>query len=138
MLEVVFALALFLFAVAVINSGLQAAANSMDRLKQNTHAIDLAISVMSQVQMGIIPMESVEGQPFLAPFDQWTYEIKTAEFGDSLQNQSRPTQVEVIVRHTTMPIVHRLFQVISPEGTNTVSTDMNDAGKSAIQEGSSE
>ena len=121
LLEVVLALALLLFAIGVVNSGLQASVDAVDRMKANAQAMNLAVSVISEVQMGLVPMESAEAQPFLEPFGDWTYEIQAENFCDSLLGQTRPIKVEVIVRHTTKPYVRRVAQVMPPGGSGAAS-----------------
>ena len=123
LLEVVLALALILFAIGVVNSGLQAAVDAVDRMKANTQAMNLAVSTMSEIQMGIIPMESAEAQPFLTPFEDWTYAVQVENFGESLLSQTRPIKVEVIVKHSTKPFIRRITQIMPPidGGANTNS-----------------
>lgn len=127
LLEVILALGLMLFAAAVINHGMQASVDTVDRLKYSTHAQNLAVSVMSQIHMGILPMVTTEAQPFTAPFEDWTYEIETRDFGESLLNSSRPTQVEVIVRHATLDYTRRMTEVFLPNaGGPRASWDYED------------
>ena len=129
LLEVVLALALLLFAIGVVNSGLQASVDAVDRMKANTQAMNLAVSVMSELQMGLIPVETVEAQPFLTPFEDWTYEIQAESFGESLLGQTRPTKVEVIVRHASKPYVRRVTQLMPPGSLG--ATNVSNAAESS-------
>jgi type II secretory pathway pseudopilin PulG len=128
LLEVVLALALLLFAIGVVNSGLQASVDAVDRMKANTQAMNLAVSVMSEIQMGIIPMETTEAQPFLAPFEDWSYAVQVENFGESLLGLARPIKVEVTVKHATKPFTRRLAQVMPPG--NPGSADLNPSSPS--------
>ena len=73
------ALALILGAASVITGGLQSSVDSVERMKANLHGVNLAVSVISQIQMGVITSESVEGTQFEEPFQDWSYDIETEE-----------------------------------------------------------
>ena len=60
LLEVLMALALILGAASVITGGLQSAVDSVERMRNNLHGVNLAVSVISQIQMGVIAAESVK------------------------------------------------------------------------------
>lgn len=125
LLEVILALGLMLFATAVINNGLQSSVDAVERLKYSTHAQNLTVSVISQIHMGLLPMVTTEAQPFTEPFQDWTYEIQAKDFGESPLNSSRPTQVEVIVRHTTLDYTRRMTEVFPPSTSTHLSTLLN-------------
>ena len=67
LLEVVLALALFVGAATVISTGLNASVQAVYRLRQSTHAANLAISVLSELQMHIRPVAAAGPEPFAAP-----------------------------------------------------------------------
>jgi type II secretory pathway pseudopilin PulG len=124
LLEVVLALVLIAAAAAVIGGGLSASIDRVDRLRLNAHAADLAVSVMSELQMGSKVL-SVEGPEFFeAPFEGWSWEA-TAEVTDQkIRDAGRTRKIEVIVRYEDPAIVHRLCQVIRlPETEEDVLFD---------------
>ncbi len=76
LLEVVLALGLFVAAAAVVSASLNASLESVDRLRLNLHAVNLAVSVLSELQLGTRAVETGSGpQPFEPPFEQWGWEV---------------------------------------------------------------
>ena len=115
LLEVVLALVLFAAAAAIIGAGIHSAINGVERQKLNAHAVNLAISVISEIQIGVRTLESVGPEPFETPFDHWTWQLVLAPTETEAGEASNLTRVEVIVRHDEPPLVHRLTQVLNPE-----------------------
>lgn len=106
--EVVLALALLVGAAAVIGGGLTAAIQSVERLRLTAHAMDLAVTVVSELQMGSLTAPPGEPRPFSAPFEDWTWEVVTQPL-EGLGTTDSPTQVaEVVIRHKDPPFVYRL------------------------------
>ena len=56
--EVVLALALFVFAAAVISGGFSASLKSVDRMRAALDASNLAISTLAEIELGLQPMTS--------------------------------------------------------------------------------
>ncbi|MSU20724.1 MAG: hypothetical protein EXS30_04945 [Pedosphaera sp.] len=112
LLEVLVALALFVSAAAIITAGLNASLNSVERLRLNTHAANLAVSVLSEVQIGIKKLDLEGPQQFEVPFEEWTWEILTTEADTDSTEASLIKKVEVTIRHNDPVLVFRLSQVI--------------------------
>lgn len=114
LLEVVLALVLFVAAAAVISGGLHASLETVDRLKLNAHAADLAVSVISELQMGARSADLTGPEPFEEPFDSWTWElvISAVETAESTSEAVPMSKVEVVIRHAELPVVYRLTQVV--------------------------
>lgn len=112
LLEVVLALVLIAAAAAVIGGGLSAAIDRMERLRLSAHAADLAVSVISELQMGTKVIAAEGPEEFEAPFVGWTWEVESETADDKVRDTGRTKKVEVIIRRTDPEIVHRLCQVI--------------------------
>lgn len=116
LLEVLLAVALFVAAAAIATASLNSSIRSLERQRLQTHAVQLASSVLAEVQLGI---RSTSGgnsaaQPFENPFQDWTWEIVT-DSGPSDFSESNPLErVEIIIRHRSEPIVQRLAQRLPP------------------------
>lgn len=110
LLEVVLALALFVGAATVISSGLNASVQAVHRLREETHGIDLAISVLSEIQMRARPAEAAGPEPFAEPFEEWTWQIEVSQPETSAFEAGAMRQVEVIIRKGESNVVHRLVQ----------------------------
>ena len=125
LLEVVLALVLVAGAAAVIGAGLSASIDRVERLKLNAHAADLAVSVMSELQMGGKVISEDGPETFEAPFEQWTWEAQAEVTDQKVRDTGRTKKVEVIIRHEEPPVVHRLCQVIRlPEKEEDVLRDL--------------
>jgi hypothetical protein len=112
LLEVILALALFVGAAAVLTSGLSSSLDGVERLRRNAHAADFAISVLSELQMGITSLGVSGPQPFVPPEEGWTWEIAAAPIESGAEESSPFQRIEVIIRHDDPPLVYRLNQVL--------------------------
>ena len=122
LLEVILALVLFAAAAAIIGAGIHSAINGVERQKLNAHAVNLAVSVISEIQMGLRTVESVGPESFVSPFDHWTWELALAPAEDEAGEVSELTRVEVIVRHDDPALVHRLTQLLKLEKKQLTTT----------------
>ncbi|MBM3837741.1 MAG: hypothetical protein FJ398_07210 [Verrucomicrobia bacterium] len=125
LLEVVLALSFFVLAATVITGGLNASVQETERLRLNVHASNLAISLLSELQMGIKPVESAGPEPFEASFQMWTWQIQVSPIDDASESGLPLRNVEVIVRHDTRPIVRRLTQFIVPHPAGALTPSTN-------------
>lgn len=124
LLEVILALTLFVTAAAIVTSGMNASADSLDRQRLNTHAANLAATALAEVQLGLRSTALAGEQPFAEPFEKWTAELVVAPTETETGGPSGLLRVEVIIRHQEFPLVRRLAQIIRvPEdtGARTIS-----------------
>lgn len=112
LLEVLLALALFVSAAAIVTSGMNASSDNLERQRLNTHAANLAATVLAEIQLGIRSTSEAGEQPFLAPFDKWTSELVVSPTETETGEASGLLRVEVIIRHKEATLVRRLAQVI--------------------------
>lgn len=120
LLEVILALALFVAAAAIISAGMSASIKSVERLRLNTHAANLAISVLSELEMGMKTMALSGPQPFQPPFEEWTWEAQDASGKSEFSAAGRFKKVEVIIRHADPDLVYRLSQIVQTGETKSV------------------
>jgi len=100
MIEVLFALSLFAASTAVISSSFSACATSVSRMQLQAVADNLAISMLSELQLELLPAEDDGPYAFEEPFEDWTYEVVTAEMTDVIDIDGPVmTSVEIIIRH---------------------------------------
>ncbi len=113
LLEVVLALVLLAAAAAVIGAGLGQSMDAVERQRLNMHAANLAASVLAEMQLGL-RMPGNGPQAFEAPFDHWSWELRTAPVNADAEAGSTAalTLVEAVVRHDDPVLVHRFAQVI--------------------------
>ena len=110
LLEVVLALALFIGAATVISAGISASVDAVHRVRLQTHAANLAISVMSEIKIGARPLAAIGPENLEAPFQEWLYRVNL-NAGEVAATETDATRaVEVMVWHTQENIVHRITQ----------------------------
>lgn len=137
LLEVLLALGLFVFAAAVVSSGLTTAVDRTLRLRAQTHALDLAVSVFSELEMGLRPVAAAGPEAFEAPFEQWTWEIAVVPYTLGTEDRAGLQQVTVVVRSEAPPTVHRLTGLLLPPPRSTPEQDRlfaNQAARARRQE----
>lgn len=120
LLEVLLALALFVFAAAVITSSLNSGVERVTRLRVQLHALDLAVTVMSELKLGILPLATAGPEPFDAPFDQWTWQVEATPytFTDSSVDDSEAVStlqlVTVTVKNDQNTGFQQLTEILGP------------------------
>ena len=97
--EVVLALALFVFAAAVISGGFSTALMSVDRMRAELAASNLAISTLAEIELNLKPMVTSPPAQFEPPLEKWTWEVEVTEPGEDLDMGGGLTWGEVIVRN---------------------------------------
>ena len=130
LLETLAALALLVGAAAVITAALNSSIQSVDRLRAKTHAADLAITLMSEIQLGIKPSVTTSPQRFDPPFEDWTWEVASGGDEGEIAHSKRFELIEVVVRREDPAITHRLGQVIVVPGVSSITSE-----RSAVEPG---
>ncbi len=116
LLEVVLALVLFSGATVVLGMALNASMEGVERQRAQLHASDLAITVLSGVQLGTRPASSGGPGNFNPPFQEFTWQmVVTPPEGDEPGDL---VNVEVIIRHKASPLVYRVTQWLRPAGAD--------------------
>jgi len=112
--EVILAVVLFAAAALIISGGLNASMRSVERLKLNAQAVNLGVSVLSELQMGLRSPETAGPENFDPPFDEWTWEISSTPLQTDSAEGTPSSKVEIIIRHEEPPAVFRLAQILLP------------------------
>ena len=111
LLEVVLSLLLFVAAVAVVSSALNASMETMQRQRFSMHAANLAATMHAEIDMGLRGTDAGGPEPFEKPFEGWTWQIAQRMPGEAGSEGGGLASVEVIVRNTNSPAVYRLAQL---------------------------
>lgn len=117
LLEVVLALALFVGAATVVTAGINASIQAVERVRLQTHAANLAISIMSELQMRARPLASAGPESFEAPFQDWLYRVAASQADESAGEGDSVRPVEVIVWNPHENVTHRLTQLFRTSET---------------------
>ncbi len=85
---------------------------SLERQKLGSQALNLAASVIAEIQLGIRAANSEGVLPLEPPYQDWSWETTltpTESVGGGLTGLTR---IEVVIRHQKSSTVQRLAQVI--------------------------
>ena len=117
LLEVVLSLALFFMASLVVLAGLNAALRTAQRVQLTAEASDLAVSLLSEVHMGLVP--PLDDGPNVYEDERlvdWTWEIATERVEETLAlDLPELVRVEVIIRHAPSGYVYRIGELVTDE-----------------------
>jgi hypothetical protein len=94
-----------------LTSGLRSSLDAVERLRLNSRAADLAISVLSELQLGIKTANLNGPQPFDQTLEGWTWEILAGPLHSEFEERSLMRKVEVVIRHADSGLVYRLAQI---------------------------
>lgn len=128
LLEVVLALTLFAFAAGIVSSGLNSAVQRTLRLHEQAHALDLAASVLAEIEIGLRTPVAAGPEPFEAPFEGWTCQIEAAAMSFGIGDASPQPQVTVIVRSPNQSTVQRLTALFPTSNPLPSTTGMEGSG----------
>jgi hypothetical protein len=134
LLEVVLALVLFVAAATVITSSLNTSMREVERLRLSTHANNLAVSILAEMQMGLKGVESSGPTSFEAPFDNWSWESKAAPVDDRSLEGNQLQNIEIVVRHRSEPVVRRIVQFLPVSAGQSLETTNATASFGAREE----
>ncbi len=119
LLEVIFALVLFAAAAGVIYGGLTWSARQVGRSRLEATAADLAVTLLSEIQMGLVEPAADGPTAYDEPMGDWNWQIVTGEFGGQLlADSAQLTRVEIIIRHQTSGVSYRLGCLIAPASSD--------------------
>lgn len=115
LLEVVLALALF-FAVAVgVMGGLSASVRSVRQVRLEAEAADLAVTLLSEMQLGLVPLADSNPTPYDEPLQDWTWQVTVSPV-EMIVPGLDLARVEIIIRNTAEDYTYRLYQVMAAGG----------------------
>jgi hypothetical protein len=112
LLEVLLALILFVAAAAVVTTAFNSSLASLERQKLGSQALNLAASVIAEIQLGIRPAGSDSPRPFEPPFQDWTWETALTPTETVDGGVTGLTRIEVVIRNHNSAFVQRLAQVV--------------------------
>ena len=123
LLEVIFALALFVGGASVILGGLSSSVQSAMRLQAEAVADDLVVTLTSEIRMQLVPIADDGPNEYDEPYLGWTWEIVISEFQDVIDTEGpQMTRVEIIVSNQDAGCKRRLT-LLMPVAAEDESVD---------------
>jgi hypothetical protein len=111
LLEVVLALALFFGVAVAILGALNTSLRLVRKVRLDAAAADLAVSLLSEIQMGAIPTADAGPTAYEEPLQDWTWEIVQIPVEGPLAAME-VARVEVIIRNTPEGYAYRLYGLL--------------------------
>ena len=121
--EVVLALVLFSFAAIIIGNSFSSSLRSVDRMRNDLDAANLAISTLSEIELGIKPLETSPPTEFEEPFEKWTWQIEATKPNEDLDIGGGLTLIEVIVINEELGRETRIAKIIRAPAETEITTD---------------
>jgi len=118
LLEVVVAMSLFFAPAVVVLLGLQSSFQAARSLKFEAKAADLAVTLMSEIEMGLVPPEDAGPETYEEErLEGWTWEIVTEDIETSIElDEPLPlTRVVVTIEHEPTRRAYTLYRIFSSE-----------------------
>jgi len=114
LLEVVLALALFAATSAIVLGSLNACLRASQGIRLEAAAADLSVSLLSEIQMGLVPLRDAGPEAYEKPLQDWTWQVVTTAYTDR-SGEAGLRRVEIIVTCTPRAFVHRLVALVPDE-----------------------
>jgi len=124
LLEVVLALAIFVGVAMAVCGGLSVSVRSARFVREEAQATDLAVTILSEIQMGLVQAADAGPTPFEAPYADWTWQTVLALGLPTGQEAADMPQVEVLVRNTPSGYAYHLYQLMPAGATATPAVNL--------------
>jgi len=118
LLEVVCALALFFGVAVVVLGGLSTCVRTVCQVREEAQAADLAVTLLSELQMGLLPVASAGPTAFEDPDADWTWEVAALPVDTPVEGVEL-ARVEIIIRNILDGYTYRLYHWLPEEGEGT-------------------
>jgi hypothetical protein len=121
LLEVVLALTLFVGIAYAILAGLAVSVRSATELRQEAQAADLAVTILSEIEMGITPAADAGPTPFDKPFDAWTWQTVFTPGPATGIEGADLSQLQILVSNAGKAYTYRLCESMPASGPATAA-----------------
>jgi hypothetical protein len=123
LLEVILSIALFVAAAGTLYAAIASSLRAVQRVRVETMASDLAVTVLSEIHMGLREPASEGPEAFVDPLEGvederltgWTWEITAEEITSDDQELPGMTQVTVTIVHTETGKGCTLVELFPPQ-----------------------
>jgi hypothetical protein len=126
LLEVILGLALFVGTSGVVLASLSACVRSAQQVRLQAQAADLAVTRLSEIQLGLLPIQDSSAEPFDPPFDNWTWQASTMSVIDNGEDMGLK-KIEIVVTQTDQGFVYHLSALLVDTTQAAASTDQTSA-----------
>ena len=115
LLEVIFATTLFVTTAAIVMLGTSRSLRVARNLQRDSQAANLAVTLLSEIQMGLVPPTDVGPEAYNEPLEDWTWQVVTEPVAEQLE-ETDIVRVEIIITRTVDGYTYRLAHLVPAEG----------------------
>lgn len=121
LLEVVLAMSVFFLSATVVHSGLSSCLRAMVSMKRQVRGMNLAVTKLSEVQMGLVPMTTLPPTGFEEDpqLEGWQWELDVETWGDGAEAPLM-NRLTVTITHEPSGMIYRLVELMpdsAPSGS---------------------
>jgi type II secretion system protein I len=127
LLEVVLALSIFVGIAIAVLGGMSVCIRSAGDLRLQAMAADLAVSVISEIEMGVTPAADDGPTAFEKPYEAWTWRTALASGPTTGLESADLTQIEVEIRNPAAGFTYRLYEMVPSSEASSVQMGDSDA-----------
>lgn len=129
LLEVVLSMAIFVTMASVILTGVRGSVLATHRLGLEARARDLAVTAMSEVQIGQLPLQddgpnSYEDESLA----EWTWQVVVSE-PEIIGQRLALKRVEIVIANTKTDYTYRLVQLVRDDREDDPDAGQEEAGE---------
>lgn len=112
LLEVVLAMSLFFMTATFVMNGLNGSMGAVSTAKLEADAADLAVTVLSEVQLGLIPLNSDGPVAIdLKGYEGWAWQL-VVEDSQNTTDLPELKQIAIVIRHDDEDFTHRTSHLL--------------------------
>ena len=114
LLEVVLSMAIFVAIASVALMSLDQCTRAVNRLRLEARAADIAVTILSEIQMGLLDPVDAGPETMTDPLAEWTWQVFTRD--DQVAQDLVPMrEVEIVVSNPGRGFVYRLAHMMPVE-----------------------
>ena len=127
LLEVILSLALFVATSGVVLGSLSACVRAAQTIRLEAEGADLAVTQLSQIQMGLLPLQDAGPETCDPPWDAWSWQVSVTSVLDNGEDMGLK-KVEVAVTQVDQGFTYRLTALVAdPSQASPATTDTSGA-----------
>jgi len=112
LLEVIFAIGLFAAAAGVVIGSFAASIKATRLLRVQAQAVDRAVTLLSEMQMGLVPPVDDGPTDYDEPEQDWSWQVVTSELDAESLDAPTMTQVQILITYKPEGFTYSLFHVV--------------------------
>jgi hypothetical protein len=117
LLEVIFSIALMAGACGAIIGGFNACWQANRDLWMEAKASDLAVTMLTEIQMGVVPPADDGPTDYADPLADWCWQVTTADLPPQTPDGPTLKQVQIVVTYKPQDYSYTLMELVTLPGT---------------------